>query len=145
QRIGEDGMADLRALTAVELGRGIGAGRIDPVDLTDTLLEAAADHPHGAAIYARLTPDRARAEAVAARERAQAGVRHGLLDGVPQSCKDLYDGAGPATEAGTAMLAGRVPEQDCTILANATAGGSVCLGKTHMSEIAFSGLGYNPV
>ena len=31
------------------------------------------------------------------------------------------------------------------MLATATAGGSVCLGKTHMSELAFSGLGLNPM
>jgi len=138
-------MADLRVMTAAELGRGIGAGRVDPVELAEAFLEAVTDHPHGASIYARLTPDRALAEAAAAGERAKAGVRRGLLDGVPLSWKDLYDSAGTATEAGTAMLAGRVPDRDCTILANATAGGSVCLGKTHLSEIAFSGLGYNPV
>ena len=38
----------------------------------------------------------------------------------------------------------RVPTQDATVLANATAAGLVCLGKTHMSELAFSGLGQNP-
>jgi len=37
-----------------------------------------------------------------------------------------------------------VPEHDAEVLKNATAMGLVCLGKTHMSELAFSGLGYNP-
>ncbi len=138
-------MANWRGMTAADLGRAIGAGQIDPVELAEAYLEAIAAHPHGATIYARLTPERALAEAGAARLRAQAGRRRGLLDGVPLSWKDLYDSAGTATEAGTAMLAGRVPEADCAILANATAGGSVCLGKTHLAEIAFSGLGYNPV
>ena len=138
-------MADRQAATAAELGRGIAAGRVDPVELAQGYLEAIAAHPHAGAIYARLTPERALAEAGAARARARAGLRRGLLDGVPLSWKDLYDSAGTATEAGTAMLAGRVPAADCAVLANATAGGAVCLGKTHMSEIAFSGLGYNPV
>ena len=31
------------------------------------------------------------------------------------------------------------------VLRNASAGGLICLGKTHMSELAFSGLGLNPV
>lgn len=136
---------DWQAATAAELGRGIGAGRIDPVDLADSFLDAIAAHPDGARIYARLTPDRARAEAIAARDRARAGLRRGPLDGVPLSWKDLFDSAGTATEAGTRMLEGRVPAADATVLATATAGGLVCLGKTHLSEIAFSGLGYNPM
>jgi len=38
-----------------------------------------------------------------------------------------------------------VPDRDAEVLANATAAGLVCLGKTHMTELAFSGLGVNPV
>ncbi|NCO86944.1 MAG: amidase [Rhodobacterales bacterium] len=134
----------LRA-TAADLGRGIAAGRIDPVALAEAHLDAIAAHPLRDRIYARVTAGRALAEAHAARDRARAGQRRGLLDGVPLSWKDLYDSAGVATEAGTALMAGRVPATDAAVLATATAMGLVCLGKTHMSEIAFSGLGYNPV
>lgn len=73
------------------------------------------------------------------------GLRHSPLDGVPISWKDLFDSAGSATESGSDLLKGRVPEQDALVLETATAMGSVCLGKTHMSELAFSGLGLNPV
>ncbi len=82
---------------------------------------------------------------MAAAGRAKAGLRKGLLDGVPLSWKDLFDTAGMATEAGSALLKGRVPERDAEVLARATQAGLVCLGKTHMSELAFSGLGLNPV
>ncbi len=132
-------------MTAADLGRGIAAGEIDPVALTQTYLDAIAAHPLKDRIYARLTPDRALAEAQAAADRAKAGQRRGLLDGVPISWKDLFDTAGVATEAGSALLAGRVPDRDAVVLRNATAAGLVCLGKTHMSELAFSGLGYNPI
>ena len=64
---------------------------------------------------------------------------------MPASWKDLFDTAGIGTEAGTAMMEGRVPDEDAQVLVNATANGMVCIGKTHMSEIAFSGLGLNPV
>jgi len=131
--------------SAADLGRGIAAGRIDAVALTRMHLDAIAAHPLRDRIFARLTPDRALAEATAARDRAAQGRRRGPLDGVPLSWKDLYDTAGTVTSAGTALMAGRVPDRDATVLANATAGGTVCLGKTQMSEIAFSGLGYNPV
>ncbi|MEL6914846.1 MAG: amidase family protein [Pseudomonadota bacterium] len=136
---------DWRDKTAAEQGRAIGAGTLDPVELAEAYLEAAAAHPLAPRIYARMTEDRARAEAGAARARARNGTRRGPLDGVAISWKDLFDTEGVATEAGSALLAGRVPARDAEVLAAATAGGLVCLGKTHMSELAFSGLGYNPV
>ena len=98
-----------------------------------------------ARIYARTTPGRARAEADAAAARARADTRRGPLDGVPISWKDLFDTAGIATEAGSRLLAGRVPEADAEVLATATRAGLVCLGKTHLTELAFTGLGVNPV
>jgi aspartyl-tRNA(Asn)/glutamyl-tRNA(Gln) amidotransferase subunit A len=138
-------MQDWLWMTAADLGRGIGAGTIDPAALTETYLDAIDAHPMRDRIYARVTNDRARAEAKAAAARAKAGLRRGPLDGVPISWKDLFDTAGVGTEAGTKLLEGRVPETDAVVLQNATAAGLVCLGKTHMSEIAFSGLGLNPV
>jgi len=137
-------MQDWLMMTAADLGRGIEAGEIDPVALCETYLAAIDAHPLRDRIYARVTTDRARAEAQAAAKRAQASQRLSALDGVPISWKDLFDTAGIATEAGSKLLEGRVPERDAVVLQNATAAGLVCLGKVHMSELAFSGLGYNP-
>ncbi|QDL91819.1 amidase [Paroceanicella profunda] len=135
----------LTGATACDLGRGIGAGEIDPEALTEHFLSAISAHPEAGRIYARTTPDRARAEAAAAARRARDGLRRGPLDGVPISWKDLFDTAGTATEAGSALLAGRTPSRDARVLERATRAGLVCLGKTHMSELAFSGIGINPV
>lgn len=137
--------ADWLDMSAGDLGRGIGAGEIDPVDLATAFFDAIKVHPQQRRIYARLTEARAMAEAEAAAMRAKSGTRRGPLDGVPVSWKDLFDTAGVATEAGSAMLKGRVPESDAEVVANATAMGLVGLGKTHMSELAFSGLGLNPI
>ncbi|OOY32071.1 amidase family protein [Thioclava sp. F36-6] len=131
-----------RLAGAAEQGRAIAAGQLDPVEQTEAYLEAAEASED---IYARLTPQRARDEAMAAHQRAKQGTRRGMLDGVALSWKDLYDTAGVATEAGSRLLAGRVPERDADVLTEATLGGSVCLGKTHMTELAFSGLGVNPM
>ena len=136
---------DWLKLSAGELGRRIGAGKINPVELTEACLEATETHPLQGRIYARITQTRARTEAMAAAARARAGQRLGPLDGVPVSWKDLFDSAGVATEAGSALLAGRVPKADAEVLRLATGAGLICLGKTHMSELAFSGLGLNPV
>ncbi|SLN28992.1 Glutamyl-tRNA(Gln) amidotransferase subunit A [Roseovarius litorisediminis] len=138
-------MSDWLYMTAGDLGRGIGAGEIDAQALTETYLEAISGHSARDRIYSAVTAERARAEAAAAGARAKAGQRLGPLDGVPISWKDLFDSAGVATEAGSALLKGRVPGRDADVLRNATAAGLVCLGKTHMSELAFSGLGLNPV
>ncbi|WGT48747.1 amidase [Thioclava nitratireducens] len=131
-----------RLAGAAEQGRAIAAGQLDPVEQTEAYLAAAEASQD---IYARLTPQRARDEAMAAHQRAKQGRRRGMLDGVALSWKDLFDTAGVATEAGTRLLAGRVPERDADVLIEATLGGSVCLGKTHMTELAFSGLGVNPM
>ncbi len=130
--------------SASDLGRGIGSGDIDPVEVTEGFLDAAANHPHADKIYVRMTRDRALAEAIAAHDRAKHGVRRGLLDGVPISWKDLFDTTGVKTEAGSLLLEGRLPTADAEVLVNATHAGLVCLGKTHMTELAFSGLGLNP-
>ncbi len=135
-----------RSMTAADLGRGIGAGEIDPVDLAETFLAAIDAHPLRDRVYQLTTPERARAEAKAASLRAKTRTRRHLLDGVPISWKDLYDLAGTKTRAGTAMLDEEPPaEVDAVCLARGTQAGLVCLGKTHMTEIAFSGLGVNPV
>lgn len=138
-------MANWSEKSATDLGREIAKGSINPVELAEFFLEKIAVHPMSGRIYARPTPARAMAEAEAAAVRAKSGQRRGALDGVPISWKDLFDSAGVATEAGSALLAGRTPATDATVLATATREGLVCLGKTHMSELAFSGLGLNPV
>ncbi|MEM6973923.1 MAG: amidase family protein [Pseudomonadota bacterium] len=141
-----DGAADAaRSWTAAQQGRAIGAGTLDPRALVEAYLDAATTHPDAARVYARLTPGRALAEAEAARVRAREGRRASVLDGVAISWKDLVDTAGTASEGGSRLLAGRVPERDAEIVARATAAGTVCLGKTHLSELAFSGLGINPM
>jgi aspartyl-tRNA(Asn)/glutamyl-tRNA(Gln) amidotransferase subunit A len=130
---------------AAALGRAIAAGQIDARELTEAFLDAIDAHPARDDIYARTTPDRARAEAADAADRARRGMPASPLDGVPLSWKDLFDTGGVPTEGGTALLAGRVPERDALVLQRATRAGTVCLGKTHTSELAFSGLGVNPM
>src|SRR6185295_12136511 len=131
-------------MTALELGAAIGAGRADPVELTQHFLARTKASPHGKAVYIALTEGRAMAEAMAARQRAKAGWRRGPLDGVPIAWKDLVDSAGTATTFASGLFRERVPEHDAVALARGTTAGTICLGKTNLSEFAFSGLGINP-
>ena len=132
-------------MTACELGRGIDNRSISPIALVKTYLEAIRNHPLNNDIYARISSERALKEANAAEIRAKTNNRLSLLDGVPISWKDLFDSKGINTEAGSMLLSGRIPESDAVVLDNATQAGLVCIGKTHMSELAFSGLGLNPM
>ncbi|MEM8553748.1 MAG: amidase family protein [Pseudomonadota bacterium] len=138
-------MDEWRTRSAMDLGRAIGAGELDPVDLTESYLDAIAAHPDADQIYSAVTTERAKGEALASRARAQSGTRLGPLDGVPISWKDLVDSAGTPTEGGSRLLKGRTPDRDGAVLTAASLGGSVCLGKTHLTELAFSGLGVNPM
>ena len=138
-------MQSILEMSASDLGRAIGAGSLDPVEITEAYLEAIAAHPEAKRIYTMTTQKRALAEAKMASQRARSGHRLSLLDGVAISWKDLFDITGYVTEAGSDLLAGRIPEKDALCLRDATNAGLVCLGKTHMSELAFSGIGLNPV
>ena len=132
-------------MTASDLGRGIENGSISPVSLAKTYLDAILDHPMSERIYTCVTQERAMQEAHSAEARAISGQRLSLLDGVPISWKDLFDSKGIKTEAGSEILSGRMPDEDAVVLKHASNAGMVCLGKTHMSELAFSGLGLNPI
>ncbi len=131
-------------MSALALGEGIGAGEIDAGELCDYFLERIERIDSAQEIYLRTTPERARAEAAAAGERARQNLRLSPLDGVPISWKDLYDTKGDVTGHGAKVLQERVAEADATVVARATRAGLVCLGKTNQTEFAFSILGINP-
>ncbi len=130
--------------TALQFGRLFEEGKADPREVTEFFLDRAKKEDPDRRVYHLLTETRARAEADAAADRAKRGLRRHPLDGVPLSWKDLFDSAGDVTPAGSLALKSRVPAHDAEVLARATRAGAVCLGKTNMTEIAFSGLGINP-
>ena len=138
-------MSDFNSLTASELGDMIGQGEIDPVELTEHFLSRIETSPIGKKIYSTVTSQLALEQAKDAKKRAILGRRLSALDGVPISWKDLFDIEGYPCEAGSELLAGRLANQNCEVYKLAEAQGLICLGKTHMSELAFSGLGLNPV
>ncbi|MDA0262141.1 MAG: amidase family protein, partial [Proteobacteria bacterium] len=131
-------------MTALALGAAIESGAIDPVALCDHFLDRIETQDGDHTVYIQATGTRARAEAAAASARAKSSLRRSPLDGVPISWKDLYDSAGTATTGGSPLLKDRVPQADAAVLARATRAGLVCLGKTTMTELAYSGLGINP-
>jgi amidase/aspartyl-tRNA(Asn)/glutamyl-tRNA(Gln) amidotransferase subunit A len=67
------------------------------------------------------------------------------LKGLAFSVKDLFDVAGSPTLAGSVVLKGTpAAKADCPAVARMNQAGGAFLGRTHMVEFAFSGIGNNP-
>lgn len=81
----------------------------------------------------------------AARDSAKHINRDSLLGGMAVSVKDLFDLAGQSTAAGSTVLrdAPAAP-QDALAVARLKAAGGIVIGRTHMTEFAYSGVGLNP-
>ncbi len=127
--------------TASAVGRALIAGETSAVALADYYL-AKADTPAAAHVYTSITRERALREAAAADARIAAGRPLSPLDGVPIVWKDLVDLEGEITTAASATRRGAAPaSRDANCAGN---GGMVCLGKTNLTEFAYSGLGLNP-
>jgi aspartyl-tRNA(Asn)/glutamyl-tRNA(Gln) amidotransferase subunit A len=89
--------------------------------------------------------DEARAAADAADRRSTDGTTLGPLDGVIVSIKDLFDVAGEPTRAGSKILADAPPAaSDAPVVQRLRDAGAIIVGKTNMSEFAFTGVGANP-
>lgn len=119
--------------------------RRTPQDVLDELIakvQAPDAHAH---VFMSLTLDRAKAAAQASTERWRAGQVLGPLDGIPMVWKDVFDMSGTVTSCGSAAMAQALPaQQDAALVSTLEALGMVSVGKTTLSELAYSGLGINP-
>ncbi|PKU22711.1 amidase [Telmatospirillum siberiense] len=96
----------------------------------------------GDKVFSQVFAEEARLAAAAADQRA---APLGPLDGRVVSVKNLFDVAGRVTTAGSAVLRGHpAAPRDAAVVARLRGAGAVIVGKTHMTEFAFSGIGINP-
>ncbi|MCC7705796.1 amidase [Janthinobacterium sp. GW460P] len=132
--------------TIRELAFDLAAGRITSVALTQQMLARAEAHrAQGGHAYVSLDGERALLEARASDAARAACIVASPLAGVPISIKDLFDVKGQVSSAASLALAGAPPAvADAGAVARLRAAGAVLLGRTNMSEFAFSGLGLNP-
>jgi aspartyl-tRNA(Asn)/glutamyl-tRNA(Gln) amidotransferase subunit A len=127
-----------------EARRRIVAGEASARELVDLAL-AASRTPAAAAAFVAASPAAARAAADRADAAVAAGRDPGALAGLAVSIKDLFDVAGEVTAAGSAILRDSPPARgDAPAVARLRAAGGAFVGRTHMSEFAFSGIGLNP-
>src|SRR5271168_2957697 len=134
----------LEKRSAAAIGRLIAKGDLDPVEVAEFFLDRI-EHDRANPSFILVTRERALKEAAASRKRHREGRPAGPLDGVPVAWKDLVDMAGERTTAGSALFVDSALKQnDAPIVANLSAAGLAALGKTNLSEFAFSALGLNP-
>lgn len=131
-------------LTITTLRQRIERGETTHEALIEQVLDGAA-LPAAQHVFTCLYADAARAAARHADAARKAGVELGALAGLPVSIKDLYDIAGETTMAGSVACAGEPPAaHDAVAVARLRAHGAAIVGKTNMTEFAFSGVGINP-
>jgi Asp-tRNA(Asn)/Glu-tRNA(Gln) amidotransferase A subunit family amidase len=121
-----------------EVARAIASGTVSPVALTDALLARIAEHDPKLNAFQIVLADQARAAAAAAAREIAAGRNRGPLHGVPVAVKDLLATAGVATTAGSKVLANWAPDEDATAVRRLKDAGAIVVGKTRMSEFAYS-------
>lgn len=128
------------------LAADLDAGRTTSVELTEQALAKIADaNGEGARAFTRVYADQARAAARASDALRAAGLRRSPIDGLPVSVKDLFDVAGETTMAGSVVLRGKpVAHANAEVVQKLINAGAVIVGKTNMTEFAYSGLGINP-
>jgi Asp-tRNA(Asn)/Glu-tRNA(Gln) amidotransferase A subunit family amidase len=96
-------------------------------------------------VFTRLYSEAALAAGDHADAMRAAGVEISPLAGLPVSIKDLIDVAGETTLAGSTVLRGApVAKADAPVVKRLRIAGAAIVGKTNMTEFAFSGVGINP-
>ncbi len=99
----------------------------------------------GPRAFTRVYAEAARLAADTADAMAGLGVELPALAGTVVSIKDLFGVAGETTMAGSRVLRDAAPEsRDAAVVRRLRQAGAAIVGKTNMTEFAFSGLGLNP-
>jgi aspartyl-tRNA(Asn)/glutamyl-tRNA(Gln) amidotransferase subunit A len=124
----------------------LAAGTTTSRQLVETCLDRIADPAgEGARVFLRVYAAQARAMADAADSLRRVGRAPGPFAGIPISVKDLFDIAGETTPAGSKVLANAPPAKaNAPLIQRMLDAGFIPVGRTNMTEFAFSGLGINP-
>jgi aspartyl-tRNA(Asn)/glutamyl-tRNA(Gln) amidotransferase subunit A len=132
--------------TLASLSADLAAGRSSSRSLLESCLARIEDSAgEGRRTFLHLDRDAARAQANAVDALRSSGAALPAHAGIPISIKDLFDIAGQVTRAGSTVLSDRAPASvDAVSVARLREAGFVIIGRTNMTEFAFSGLGLNP-
>ncbi|HEY4114068.1 MAG TPA: amidase [Rhizomicrobium sp.] len=127
------------------LNAELAAGRTTCAQIVETALERASDPAgEGRATFRKQRSDAARAQAKAQDMLRDAGAAASPLAGLPVTIKDNIDFAGDVTGGACKLLEdAKAATSHADVVTRLNAAGAVIVGRTNMSELAFSGIGYN--
>lgn len=124
-----------------EIGRlaaDIHARRVSAYELTDQALTAIQHHDPQLNAFQLVLAEHALEAARHADQELAQGMYRGPLHGVPVAIKDLLDLRGTPTTAGSTILAGTSAQHNATAVERLEAAGAIIIGKTRLSEFAYS-------
>ena len=132
--------------TVEEQAAGLAERRVTGRALIEESLARIADPAgEGGRAFVKVHADTVRAMADAMDTLRRAGREPSPYAGIPIALKDLADIAGEPTPAGSRVLADAPPAREhAAVVKRLLNAGFIPVGRTNMSEFAFSGLGINP-
>ena len=128
------------------LADDLDSGRTSARKLVDECLARIADTAgEGARAFIHVDAEAAIEAAEAMDRLREVKAAPSPFAGIPVSIKDLFDINGQVTRAGSRALDGSAPaEADASAVARLRRAGFIVIGRTNMTEFAYSGIGINP-
>src|SRR6201994_4985267 len=132
--------------TLAALADDLAAGRITARKLVEECIARIADPAgEGQRTFIHVDKDAALAAADAMDHLRKAQAAPTRFAGIPVSIKDLFDIRGQVTRAGSRALDDSAPaDKDATAVSRLRRAGFIVIGRTNMTEFAYSGIGINP-
>lgn len=129
-----------------ELAESLEAGATSSYELVEACLARIDDEDgEGSRTFTEVDRDGALRAACAMDRLRSVNAAPSSFAGIPISIKDLFDIRGQVTRAGSAVLADAAPaDADAPAVERLRRIGFVLIGRTNMTEFAYSGLGLNP-
>jgi aspartyl-tRNA(Asn)/glutamyl-tRNA(Gln) amidotransferase subunit A len=121
-----------------DIAAQIRARQVSPAELTEQALARIAERDPALNAFQLVLADYARAAARRAEQEIAAGNYRGPLHGVPIAIKDLLAMSGTPTTAGSKILANNITDFNAAAVERLEAAGAVIVGKTRLSEFAYS-------
>jgi len=132
--------------TLASLADDLENGRTSARKLVDECLARIADGSgEGARTFLHVDAEAAIEAAEAMDRLREVKAAPSPFAGIPVSIKDLFDIKGQVTRAGSRALEDSAPaEADAPVVARLRRAGFIVIGRTNMTEFAYSGIGINP-
>ncbi|HEY3884526.1 MAG TPA: amidase, partial [Vicinamibacterales bacterium] len=141
---GGNGSGEAMDWSIAALNAGAGRGVRSCAEIVTEAL-ARAGEGEGARVFRTRRGEDALTEARAYDQLRASAAHPSPLAGLPVSIKDNIDVAGEVSAAGSKLLLDSAPAtDDAPVVQRLKRAGGVIVGRTNMSEFAFTGIGHNP-